>query len=83
MGENMSSKTEVEMAKKKTKVHELRDSCNFFPNRLRCYEIDGVINIDFGFSQDGDTIKIQSGVALGRTMVETMIKQLTTLLEKK
>lgn len=69
----------------KTKVRspkEERDSCNIFPNRIRCYTIDGVINIDFGFNSTGNTIKIQSGVALGKGMAESLIEQLKKALEK-
>lgn len=78
----MTTKSEVVNVKRKVKEKIMRDSCNLFPNRVRCYDVDGVINIDFAFSVDGETIKIQSGVALGRTMVENMIKQLNVLLEK-
>lgn len=79
------SKSEIEVVKREKISNEnvIRDAANFFPNRVRCYTVDGVINIDFGFNVDSEKVKIQAGVALGRSMVENMIKQLNSLLEKQ
>ncbi|CAM5294097.1 hypothetical protein [Pseudomonas fragi] len=79
----MSESKTAEIVKRKvSSSKEERESCNIFPNRIRCYTVDGVINIDFGFVTTGNTIKIQNGVALGKGMAESLIEQLKKALEQ-
>lgn len=77
-----SGSKRAETAKRVAKPKETREECNIFPSRVRCYSLDGVINIDFGFRSDEGTIKIQTGVAMGKTMAKSLIDQLQALLEK-
>lgn len=79
----MSESKPTEIIKRKANSSkEERESCNIFPNRIRCYTVDGVVNIDFGFVATGNTIKIQHGVALGKGMAESLIEQLKKALEQ-